>query len=88
MTRIKRGVLINCKSANARPNCAIVLYQPTRLPWGQYLSAPSIKTLIMVIVIRMTVITVIMIKIAHAMIITNMIRAFSVLAIFITVPKR
>ena len=43
--------------------------------------------LIMAFVIRMTVITVIKMTIAHAMIITNMIRGFSVLTILITVPK-
>jgi len=67
MTRIKGGVLINCKSANARPNCAIVLYQPT-CPEGRDLSTQAlviIETLIMVIVIRMTVITVIMMTITH-----------------------
>jgi len=56
MTRIKRGVLINCKSANARPNCAIVLYQPT-CPEGSTLAPQAlviIETLIMVVVIRMT----------------------------------
>jgi len=43
--------------------------------------------LIMVIVIRTSVITVVMMTIAHAMIITNMIRGFRVLTILITVPK-
>jgi len=62
MTRIKRGVLINCKSANARPNCAIVLYQPA-CPEGSTLAPQAL--VIIVIVIRMTVITVIMMTIAH-----------------------
>ena len=54
---------------------------PSRAP------AMVIKMLIMVIVIRTSVITVVMMTIAHAMIITNMIRGFRVLTILITVPK-
>ena len=69
----------------ARPNCAIVahcrpfLYPP---PPALRAAGPQCPSLvIMVIVIRTTVITVVMMTIADAMIIRYMIRGFGVLTI-------
>ena len=97
MTRIKRRLLINCGPPNAskQGQTAPLLrtVDPFFTPPSALGAGPSrapalvIKMLIMVIVIRTSVITVVMMTIAHAMIITNMIRGFRVLTILITVPK-
>ena len=79
---------MQASKARLRHCCELsTLSLPRHPPWGLDLPTLVIKMLIMVIVIRTSVITVVMMTIAHAMIITNMIRGFRVLTILITVPK-
>ena len=79
---------MQASKATLRHCCELsTLSLPRHPPWGKTFPALVIKMLIMVIVIRTSVITVVMMTIAPAMIITNMIRGFRVLTILITVPK-
>jgi len=79
-------VLINCGPANAskaklRHCCALSTLSSPPPPTLRAPGPRCPSLVIMVIVIRTTVITVVMMTIADAMIIRNMIRGFSVLTI-------